>query len=290
MIEISNVTKMYDGVYALKDVSINIEKGTIHGVIGENGAGKTTLIQCVAGILKPDGGEIKIGGQPVYENTAVKEKIGYVADRNMFFSYYRIKDMVSFYSDIYSTFSREKFDGFNKIFKLPLNRRINQLSKGMQMRLSIMLNISIRPEVLILDEPTSGLDAIAKKQVLDILIDEVEENGMTVLISSHHLSELEKLCNDITIINYGSVKYQSSVERIKEKVKKLQVLFGENTEVDFGNIQGILSVEKVGSIYYIVTDSYGEDFIGRLKSMGATLAEEIGMNLEEIFIYTSEKR
>lgn len=288
MIEIKNLTKCYGNFRAVDNVSITVPKGTIHGLIGENGVGKTTIIHCVIGVYKPNEGVVLIDGEDVYDNPKVKARIGYVADSNSYFPTYRVKDMVKFYKGIYSTFDEELFHELNTIFNLPEDRRINQLSKGMQMRLALMLNIAIKPDVLVLDEPTSGLDAIAKKQVTDLLIKEVSERECTILISSHHLSELEKLCDDITMLQGGKVKYQSSVEGIKAKVKKLQAVF--SNPVDLSNIDGILNVEQIGSIYHIITDNYTQDMERQLYAKGADILEEIGMSLEEIFIYSSKEQ
>ncbi len=288
MIEIKNLTKCYGNFKAVDNVSITVPKGTIHGIIGENGVGKTTIIHCVIGVYKPNGGVVLIDGEDVYDNPKVKARIGYVADSNSYFPTYRVKDMVKFYKGIYESFDEDYFKELNTIFELPEDRRINQLSKGMQMRLALMLNIAIKPDVLVLDEPTSGLDALAKKQVTDLLIKEVSERECTILISSHHLSELEKLCDDITMLQGGKVKYQSSVEGIKAKVKKLQAVF--SNPVDLSDIEGILHAEQIGSIYHIITDNYTQDMERQLYAKGADILEEIGMSLEEIFIYSSKEQ
>ncbi len=288
MLKINKITKKFDDVKALDNVSAYIKKGTIHGLIGENGAGKTTLLQIVSGIYHQDDGKILINNESVYENNKIKSKIGYVTDNNQFFPYYKVKEIVAFFAGIYKTFSKDKFNALNKILNVPDNKRINQLSKGTKMRLSLMLNMSINPELLLLDEPTSGLDPIAKKEIIDMLIDEVEKNKCTILISSHHLSELEKLCDDITILNHGKVTYQSSIESIKNNVKKLQVLF--EFEPNLSDVNEILKVEKLGSIYYIITKKYNEEIKEKLIQKGAKLIEEVGISLEEIFIYTNSKK
>lgn len=290
MIEIKNVSKYFDNFTALDDVSISIKKGTIHGLIGENGAGKTTLIQALVGIYTVDEGEILVDGKIVYDNNYVKKDIAYVADRNQFFPNYKIKELVGFFDSIYSTFSKESFDKYNKVLKLDVNRKVKQLSKGMQMRLSLMLNLAIHPKVLVLDEPTSGLDAIVKKDILDILIEEVLESNMTVVISSHHISELEKICDEVTIINHGKVAYQSSVDELKQDIKKLQVVFKDNVPKEINELENIISIENIGSVYYIVTNKYTKEFENKLKSLGAMLVEPIGITLEEIFVYTSKAR
>lgn len=288
MIEISHVTKSFGEVKALEDVSISVKKGTIHGIIGENGAGKSTILQCLAGIYDTDSGDVFIEGEPVYENNDVKCQIGYVADRNQFFKGYTVKQMIEFFKLTYPEFSNEKFDQYNEIFKLNLKSKIKNLSKGMQMRLSILLSIASSPKVLVLDEPTSGLDAIAKRQVLDMIIDEVSLNQMTVVISSHHLIELEKICDTLTIIHEGRVSYQASVDSLKAKVKKLQVVFEENPPRDLEDWPEILKLDHIGSVYYIVTDQYGIKFEKKLRVHDARIIEPIGLDLEEVFIYTGQ--
>lgn len=290
MIEVIGVSKEFGDFKVLDNVNIKINKGTIHGIIGENGAGKTTLLQMLAGVYDVEEGEVLVEGENVYDNNNIKNKIGYVADRNQYFKDYKVKEMVEFYSGIYKDFSRDDFRKYNEIFKLNLNKKIKQLSKGMQMRLSLMLNLSTKPEILILDEPTSGLDAIVKKDLLEILINQVYENNLTIVISSHHISELEKICDEFTILNEGNVKYQSNIEEIKENVKKLQVVFKGNVEDKINKIDNIISIEKIGSIYYLVTDNYGDELINDLNNLDAQLIENIGITLEEIFIYTNKNR
>ncbi|MDO4301447.1 MAG: ABC transporter ATP-binding protein [Clostridia bacterium] len=288
MISIKNVSKFYDKFKALDNVSIEIPKGTIHGLIGENGAGKTTLIHCLTGIYKCDEGIITYDGKPVYDNPEVKSKIGYVADSNSYFPNFKIIDMVNFYKGIYPAFDEDRFYELNNIFKLVTQRKVKQLSKGMQMRLALMLNLSLHPDVLILDEPTSGLDAIAKKQVIDLLISEVTERECTIVISSHHLRELEMLCDSLTIIQNGAILYQNSIDKIKKQIVKLQAVFRE--AADLSDINGILNIEQIGSIYYIITDKNSDEITQQLYSKGADLVEQIGMSLEDIFIYTSENK
>ena len=289
MIEINNATKCFDGFKALDNINMNVARGTIHGLIGENGAGKTTLIQAIVGVYTLDSGTVKIDGELVYDNNDIKSEIGYVADRNQYFKSYKITELVEFFELTYPNFSRESFDQYNKTMKLDIKRKVKQLSKGMQMRLSLILNLSLHPKVLVLDEPTSGLDAIVKKEVLDIILTEVLERKMTVIISSHHIGELEKICDQVTIINRGSVSHQASVDKLKNDIKKLQVVFNE-IPAGLNSHEEILDVINIGSVYYIVTDQYNGEFISKLKNMGATLIEPIGITLEEIFIYTSKLR
>ncbi len=290
MIEINHITKSFGEIMAVDDISISISKGTIYGIIGENGAGKSTVLQCLAGIYDIDKGSILIEGEPVYENNKVKSQIGYVADRNQFFKGYTVKQMIDFFKLTYPSFQEEKFNQYNETFKLNLKSKVKNLSKGMQMRLSMMLSMASSPKLLVLDEPTSGLDAIAKRQMLDLIINEVSLTGMTVVISSHHLIELEKICDAVTIIHEGKVAYQASIDDLKSQVKKLQVVFEETPPEDLEKWPEILQLDHIGSVYYIVTDQYSAYFEKKLKEYGIKLLEPIGLDLEEVFIYTGQSQ
>ncbi|WP_343209406.1 ABC transporter ATP-binding protein [Anaerolentibacter hominis] len=289
MIQIENVSKSYDDFLAVDDVSITVEKGTVHGLIGENGSGKTTLIKCMTGIYKADKGEIRMAGEPVFENPEVKQKIGYVADYNQYFPTYRVDQMIRFYQDMYPKFEEDAFYDYNKVFHLDVDKRIAQLSKGQKMRLAIMLNLAMRPEILILDEPTSGLDAIAKKEVLDLIVSEVEERNLTVFISSHHLAELEKICDTVSIIHNGKIKYQDDIDEIKTKIRKLQVVFPEGMPAGFMKNYNVIDCSNSGSIYQVVLPSVNDAAVARMKEDGAVLVEEIPITLEEMFIYTNKE-
>ena len=181
MISINNVSKTLGDKKVLNDINLDIEKGSIFGVIGENGAGKTTLIKCMLGIYKQDEGEIKIHGQSVLENPEAKQKIGYVAAETQYYSSFKVKELKKFFALTYKSFSYERFKELNDIFKIPENKRMRELSKGMKMRVALMLNLSIYPEVLILDEPTSGLDPIIKRKLINILLEEVSERDTTIV-------------------------------------------------------------------------------------------------------------
>lgn len=290
MIEVKKLYKSYgDKEFpVLKNIEMKAEKGSIHGLIGHNGSGKTTLIKCLAGIFKPDQGEVLVGGSQVYENPSVKENIGYVADSNHYFPSYKVKEMVRFYGQVFPKFSEGKFNELNEIFQVNPRSQIRHLSKGQQMRVSFMLNIAIRPTVLLLDEPTSGLDAIAKRQLLDLLVTEVEEEGTAVVISSHHLSELEKVCDYVTMLKNGEVDMQGDLEMLKEQVEKYQVVFPEGAPPEFYNMENLLYISNVGSIYTVLCRQNKSNMKDKMKEMGALLTEPISINLEEAFVWLNE--
>lgn len=285
MITIKNLNKNLGKKEVLKNVNIEVPKGTIFGLIGPNGAGKTTLIKCLTGVYKADGGEISFFGQQIFDNPEIKKHIGYVADQNDFFSYFNIKNLIKFYSMTYETFDMDRFESLNKIFKIPTNTLVRRLSKGMKMKLALMLNLSIRPELLVLDEPTGGLDPIAKKQVINIILEEVAERETTVVISSHNLNNLERMCDSVGILFEGEIKYMNSVDEMKKTIRKIQTVFKERAPEDIEKWDGVIKVEKVGRVYNIITNKYDETFKKKLDDSGVSFKEEIGMSLEDMFIY-----
>lgn len=289
MIEINGLYKSYtDEEEVVKDIHMKVEKGTIHGLIGHNGSGKTTIIKCVTGIYPPDRGEVLLGGESVYENVKVKEKIGYVADSNQMFSNYKVQQLVKMYENIFEKFSREDFQALNRIFQVPLHYRISHLSKGQQMRTAFMLNLARNPEVMVLDEPTSGLDAMAKKELLDLLVTTVENREMTVLISSHHLSELEKICDNVTVIKNGRVYIDDELERVKNQIIKYQVVFTQGAPKELYERTDLLHLSNVGSVYTVVMPAEKEDFEQQMRQIGAVVVEEMPVGLEESFVYMNK--
>lgn len=279
---------MIEDKYILKEINLKVNKGSIFGLIGPNGAGKSTLIRCLTGIYRLEEGEILYEGQSVYENIEVKNKIGYVADENNFFSTFKLIDIINYYKLAYKNFDEEKFKELNKEFKMNTKKRFFQLSKGNKMKFAIMMAMCIHPEYLILDEPTSGIDPIFKRKFLEILLNEVAEKGTTVIISSHNLSNVERICDTIAILNNGKVTAVSSIDDMKNKIKKLQVAFKVAIKEEELKIHGVVKVENVGRVYNIVTTDYGAELIHKINSLNPLFVEELDLSLEDIFIYTIE--
>ncbi len=291
MIQIKGLCKGYQAGsdYVVRDIDMKVEKGTIHGLIGHNGSGKTTIIKCLAGIFPADEGEVKVCGENVYNNVDVKKKIGYVADNNQMFRSYRMKKMAQFYENVYPEFSMEDYHYLAHKFLVDPDKKVSQMSKGQQMRASFVLNMARHPEVMILDEPTSGLDAMAKNELLNCLVNAVENDGMTVLISSHHLSELEKLCDTITVINQGRVQIQDAIDEVTAQIVKYQIVFKDGAPKELYERNDICHMSNIGSVYTIVLQEQNDKFEEDMKGLGASLVEEMPVGLEESFIYMNQK-
>lgn len=285
MIKTLNIDKYLSGDKILKDININVKKGSIYGLIGPNGAGKTTLLKTLVDIYEPENGEVFILGENIRDNKKIKANIGYVADNINFYPDFKVVDAVEFYKNTYPFWNEKKYNQLKNIFKLDEKKKIKSLSKGMKTQLALMLNLSIDPKILILDEPTSGLDPVIKRRILDILIEEVGENETTVLISSHHLGELERICDHIGIIHEGEIILEDSIDNLKLNVRKIQVAFKDEVPEEVKNNPDILAIENRGKVYEIIVNENMEGLMDNIRQHKPVLLETIDMSLEEIFVY-----
>lgn len=285
MIKVNNVTKHFDNFMVLSDISLNVRKGTIYGLIGPNGAGKTTIINHINGVLKPESGEILIDGEEVFENTKVKEKVLNISDDWFYFSTFTIKEMASFYKDIYPKFNQKRYDTLKDVFKIDEKKQIRKLSKGMKKQVAFWLSLSAMPDVLILDEPLDGLDPVMRKQVLNLVIADVSDREMTVLVSSHNLRELEDICDWVGIIHNGKMILEKPLDDLKGSVYKYQVAFSEDKEAELNALDGVLSITKTGSVYSIIIKGELEETDAKIHSFLPVLCERVSLTLEEVFIY-----
>lgn len=285
MIKIVDITKSYGAVTVLEGVDFQVERGNIYGLVGPNGAGKTTLIKTMMGVLLPTRGKVLINGQDVHHDAQAKSCVGYVADYQHFYPGFSVSDMVRLYRGTYRNWSDERFTELSRIFSLPDKQNVKKLSKGMCTQLALLLNLSIRPAVLILDEPTSGLDPVLRRQVLGVLLDEVARNKTTVLIATHNLNELERTCDHIGMLYQGQLVFNENLEETKQAIRKIQVVLPKGLPAEMLTRPDILKVEQQGKVYSIVVRDNPEQVMAELKKQNPLLLETIDMSLEDIFIY-----
>ncbi|MBE6055071.1 MAG: ABC transporter ATP-binding protein [Clostridium sartagoforme] len=284
MLELRNYSLDYGEMKILDNISFTLDKGKILGIVGPSGVGKTSLIKGIVGIYKGTDGILLYDGEEVYDNPKVKEKIAYVPDEHNSFYLITLREVVNFYKGLYPKFNEERFRRINKLFKIPLNKRFLQLSKGMKMRVNLMIAFSINAELLVLDEPTSGLDPILKGKVLSLIMEEVSEENKSVIISSHNLFELERICDDILILNEGQVEYHNTLDNIKRNIKKIQIAFDMPVYEEDLNFPGIFNISQVGRVFTIVLEENEDEFEEFVKRFKPLFMEEIDLSLEEVFI------
>lgn len=203
-LEFNQVVKKYDGFQL--NCTMTVEEGCVTGLIGRNGAGKSTAFKAALGLIHPDGGSVMLDGKDVTTLAAKeKEKIGVVLSDSGFSSQLAIKDVVCIMKNMYKGFRKAEFLERCKQFGLPLDKQIKDFSTGMKAKLKVLVAMSYGAKLLILDEPTAGLDVVARDEILDMLRAYMENEGNSILISSHISSDLEGLCDDIYMIDGGNI-------------------------------------------------------------------------------------
>lgn len=215
LLSVSQLTKTFP-TFKLDSIDLEIPRGCIVGLIGENGAGKSTTIRCLLDLLKPDSGQIAFWGlQMVDFPDQIKENIGVVYDELPFHDTFTPKQIEHICSKAYKQWNKQVYNRFLADFKLPEKQAIKHFSKGMRMKLSIAIALSHDPKLLILDEVTSGLDPIMRDDLLDVLLDFVQDENHSILISSHISSDLERIADYITFIHNGKLVFTKSKDVLR---------------------------------------------------------------------------
>ena len=233
-IEIKNLTKHYNS-FTLDNISLTLPQGCILGLIGENGAGKSTTIRSILGSLKYDG-DIKVLGKPM--SADLKNRIGVVLDEVGFPDKLNIKDVNAIMKNMFTNWDNDAFLGYIKKFGLPDDKAFSEFSKGMKMKLGIAVALSHKAELLILDEPTSGLDPLVRDEIIDILNDFTREDDHSILISSHIVSDLEKLCDYIAFIHKGKLMLCEEKDALLEQYVFINTSEEKLAELDENAVKG----------------------------------------------------
>ena len=285
MIEVKNVVKTFDGFAALNDATISVPTGAVYGLVGPNGAGKSTIIRHLTGIFRQDSGTVRLGGEDVWENAALKAKIAAIPDDWYYFNSAGIGDMMRFYKGFYPNFSTERYEKLREVFELDEKRPIRRFSKGMQKQAAFWLALSAMPDYLILDEPVDGLDPVMRRQVWSLMMGDVAERGTTVLVSSHNLRELEDVCDHVGIMNKGRVLLERSLSELQDNTVKLQVAYAAAEEPPLPEGIRVLHRSAVGRVITYIVRGRREEVLHRMQALSPLLLEAIPLTLEEIFIY-----
>ena len=231
-IEIKNLTKKYDG-FTLDNISFNVPKGSIMGFIGQNGAGKTTTIRALLNIVKKDGGTINMLGMDNIENEiAIKERIAVVFDELPFHDIFNADQMARIFRGIYSKWDDEVYSQYLDRLALPRRKKIGQFSKGMKMKLQIACALSHGAELLVMDEATTGLDPVVRSEILDIFLEYLQDEGHSILMSSHITSDLEKIADSVTFIDKGKLLISGYKDEILEQHGLMKCGKSEYKDID----------------------------------------------------------
>ncbi len=205
LLEIRNLSKSL-GAFALQNVDLEVPKGTITGLVGANGAGKSTLLRLVLGLMTPEAGAISLFGRDALtEGQALRQRIGFVQESPTLFGHLRVKELGQLVAPFYKTWNEATFRRLCAHFELPPKTPFRKLSQGTRMKTALALALSHEAELLLLDEPTSGLDPLARREVLDLLLEIIQDENRAVLFSTHITSDLERVADHVAFLKAGRI-------------------------------------------------------------------------------------
>lgn len=288
MITAVEATKRFDDIVAVDHINATIRDGSVFGLIGSNGAGKSTFLRMLAGVLKPDEGDIHIDGTSVYEMPDVKSRCFFISDEQYFFQNSTPAEMREFYRMMYPAFDLERFRKLMAAFDLDENRKIRTFSKGMKKQVSVICGVCARTDYLLCDETFDGLDPVARQAVKGIFAEDVCERGLTPIVASHNLRELEDICDHVGLLHRGGILFSRDLDDMKLGIHKAQVIYRETPPADpFGDLE-ILRTEQRGSLYTYTVRGTRDEVQGRLIALNPVFCEMLPLTLEEIFISETE--
>jgi ABC-2 type transport system ATP-binding protein len=279
-IETRDLVKRYGSVGAVDGLSLSVPRGAVYALVGRNGSGKTTTIRMLLDLSLPDAGTARVLGMDCHaERVKVLERVGYVSDRPLL-GRWTGEQLVRFNRGFYPRWSDELVARYVRVFDIPMKQRFRNLSRGNQTKMWLMLALAQQPDVLILDEPTAGLDPVVTDQLLRVLVEDVAAEGRTVFMSSHHLSEIERIADWVGMIDKGKLLLEAPMEELRARFRRIQVA----GVAEMAMPVAAMRVRRSGaSTEYVVRDG-AEEFVDALERGGATVIQSSPMNLSEIFL------
>jgi ABC-2 type transport system ATP-binding protein len=284
VIKTENLVKYFDGRCVLDGINFTVPQGCIYGLLGRNGSGKTTIIRILLGLEPPTrGSTFLLGANSTQLSAKLHSRIGYVAEGHNLIQNYKVDRIIKLCRDLSTQWNSEFFDHLMETFRLPTERKVKELSMGMRAQLNLALAMAIEPELLILDDPTLGLDTVARRQFLELAIDIIQKQGRTILFSSHILSDVERITDRIGILTAGKLVVDCPLEELKQRVKKLRIIFPETVPANL-YLTEIINRRTEGREMVITVANWNPQKQTILDTFKPSSCTEIPMSLEDIFI------
>ncbi len=289
MIEFKNIVKCFGDIKAIDHVNAAIEEGHVFGLIGTNGAGKSTLMRLADGVLKPDEGSVTVDGEEIFDNPAAKGKIFYISDDQYFFRNGTPRDILHLYQTYYPDFDSAKWHELMGKFGLQEGRKVNTFSKGMKKQLSILCGICANTKYLLCDETFDGLDPVMRQAVKAVFVREIEERGLTPVIASHNLRELEDICETVGLLHRGGILFEKDLDEMKLNIQKIQCIIKEEEMLcRIRESMEVLTMDNRGSLYTLTVRGKRQEIDEFMEQLSPIFYELLPLSLEEIFISETE--
>jgi ABC-2 type transport system ATP-binding protein len=289
VIEAAELRKQYDGVAALRGLSLQVPAGSIYGFLGRNGAGKTTTIKILLGMARPTGGHARVFGLAADAADAsvdIRRRTGFVSDDKDLYDYMTVEEMIRFTAAFFPRWRADLEQRYVRKFELPLDRRVKALSRGTRTKLVLLLALSRGAELLILDEPTSGLDPAVTEEVLQALVSHVASEEMTVFFSSHQIAEVDQIADHVAIIDRGCAVVTGALDDLRENFRRIELVFdGDAPDLTF-RAPGVERVQRRGRVLTVLSSAGAERIVDEARAMNPVSVDVGPVTLKEIFLET----
>lgn len=288
-IQVTSLDRDHNKQRILDKLNMAVPRGSIYGLLGRNGAGKTTLMKTLCGLLHPHGGEVLVNGlNPWNMDSVARQNVGYVSEKQILPPQKRINYLINFCSQLYTHWDVSLCDGLLSRFQIDRSKRLHTLSMGNQRLVAFILAIAPRPDLLLLDEPAANLDVIARRELLNEILSLARETGKTVIFSSHILTDVERVADEVGILTHGKVAVSSPLDDLKESIKEVRLFDFPSTPPD--SIVGVLSYKRDKHEALAVMNVASPDAIEELELKFQCRTEVRDLPLEDLFIYLTNQR
>jgi ABC-2 type transport system ATP-binding protein len=284
MITTRNLTKRFGKVQAVSGLTWNVPRGSIYGLLGPNGAGKSTTFRMLLGVVHPDDGDATVGGFSARQHSvAIRQRTAYVPDQKSIHPEMRVEDFVRFHGSFFPDWSAEAAFGQLEKWRVPVRQRMKKLSKGMQAKVLLAGVLARKAELLLLDEPTEGLDPESTEEVLAALVALAATGDRSIVISSHRLDEIERICDHVGLIESGSLRLSGELDELRASCKTIDV-DGAVPADDIRKWREVHSASPIGATLRVVTQSEPATVMERLAAFHPRNIAVHDLNLREIYL------
>lgn len=284
VIEIAWLHKSFDKAAVLKGIDFSVSRGSVVGLLGKNGSGKSTLLKCLLGLLRPSGGTIRVFGEDPWElSAAAKSQLGYAAQEVSLYPWMRVGQVIEYTAAFYSNWDHDTANGLAERWELPFDERVGPMSLGQQQKLSLVLALGHRPDLLVLDEPVASLDPSARREFLSTILEIASSPDRTVLFSTHITSDLERVADHVAVLQDGRISYFDELDELKESVKRLRIRSENDLPASF-SVAGALRCEVSGRDALVAVPMVGDELLAELTSLWNAEVSVEDLSLEDIFL------
>lgn len=286
MIETHGLSKQYRNAIAIDSLDLAVPESRISAFLGPNGSGKTTTIKILLGLARPTAGEAFVFDKAATEESSsleIRQRVGYVSEDKRLYPYMTGEQILDFTRPLFPRWNRELEQRLLAAFNLPLYQKIKTFSKGMRSKLALILALARQPDLLILDEPSEGLDPVAAEHMLQAIVDSAAQ-GCTVFFSSHQISEVERIADEVFIMCNGRLALHGPLEELRENCRRTHFAFIGRAPIEEMSLEGIRKSRADGHVLSLVVDSNFDNITGRARALGAISVDVQPMNLRELFL------